>query len=62
MDEGSGSVLIRAANRHRLSARSVHRVLRVARTIADLDGRERVERDDVLEALTYRIVERAESS
>ena len=58
LDEASGPVLIRAANRYRLSARSVHRILRVARTIADLEGRECVGRDDVLEAMTYRIVER----
>ncbi|MGH2760313.1 MAG: YifB family Mg chelatase-like AAA ATPase [Actinomycetota bacterium] len=60
LDEGSGAVLTRAANRYRLSARSVHRVLRVARTIADLDSREPVGRDDVLEALTYRLAEREE--
>ncbi len=60
LDEGSGVVLTRAANRYRLSARSVHRVLRVARTIADLDGREHVGRDDVLEAITYRLAEREE--
>jgi magnesium chelatase family protein len=58
LDEGSVAVLTRAANRHRLSARSVHRVLRVARTIADLEQREHVSRDDVLEAVTYRLAER----
>jgi len=62
LDEGSGAVLTRAANRYRLSARSVHRVLRVARTIADLDGREHVSREDVLEAITYRLAEREERS
>ena len=56
LDEGTGALLTRAANRHRLSARSVHRVLRVARTIADLAGREHVGRDDVLEAMTYRLL------
>ena len=57
LDEASAAVLTRAANRFRLSARSVHRTLRVARTIADLAGRERVCREDVLEAVTYRIGE-----
>ena len=52
----------RMANRFRLSARSVHRVLRLSRTIADLDGRERITQDDVLEAVTYRIVEREDPS
>jgi predicted ATPase with chaperone activity len=37
-----------------LSARGRHRVLRVAQTIADLGGRERVGRDDVLLALSLR--------
>ena len=37
-----------------LSARGRHRVLSVARTIADLGGRERVTRDDVLLALSLR--------
>jgi magnesium chelatase family protein len=38
-----------------LSARGHDRVLRVARTIADLEGRERVERDDVRQAFTMRM-------
>lgn len=62
LDEGAGVVLTRAANRYRLSARSVHRVLRVARTIADLEGRERVGREEVLEAATYRLAEREDES
>ncbi len=37
-----------------LSPRGRHRVLRVARTIADLGGRDRVSRDDVLLALSFR--------
>jgi magnesium chelatase family protein len=37
-----------------LSARGRHRVVRVARTIADLAGRELVSRDDVLTALSLR--------
>jgi magnesium chelatase family protein len=37
-----------------LSARGIHRVLRVARTIADLDGREGVEQQDMLAAVTLR--------
>jgi magnesium chelatase family protein len=37
-----------------LSARGHDRVLRVARTLADLEGREQVERNDVAEAVAYR--------
>jgi len=46
--------LVGAADRLRLSARGYARVLRVARTIADLDGAERIERDAVAEALRFR--------
>lgn len=46
--------LVDAAERLDLSARGFHRVLRVARTIADLSQRDRVEPDDLAEALCYR--------
>ena len=38
----------------RLSARGYHRVLRVARTLADLDGAATVGRVHIAEALSYR--------
>jgi magnesium chelatase family protein len=37
-----------------LSARGYHRVLRVARTIADLDGKDMISRLHLAEALSYR--------
>jgi magnesium chelatase family protein len=43
-----------AADAMNLSARGYHRVLRVARTIADLDGTEKIARLHVAEALSYR--------
>ena len=43
-----------AADAMSLSARGYHRVLRVARTLADLDGREQIARLHVAEALSYR--------
>ncbi len=43
-----------AAETMRLSARGYHRVLRVARTLADLDGAEKVGRVHLAEALSYR--------
>jgi magnesium chelatase family protein len=49
-------LLTEAAERMRLSARGYHRVLRVARTLADLDGSETVRRIHIAEALTYRRV------
>ena len=45
-----------------LSARGRHRVIRVARTIADLAGRDRVRREDVLVALGLRQRSGAEAS
>ena len=47
-------LLADAAETMRLTARGYHRVLRVARTIADLAGSETVRRTDVAEALSYR--------
>jgi len=44
-----------AADSMRLSARSYHRVLRVARTLADLDGADAVGRVHLAEALSYRV-------
>ena len=53
--DAAGMALLRdAADSMRLSARGYHRVLRVARTLADLDGAERVNRVHLAEALSYR--------
>jgi magnesium chelatase family protein len=53
--DASGMTLLRdAADAMRLSARGYHRVLRVARTLADLDGAETVGRLHLAEALSYR--------
>ena len=48
-----------AANQRRLSARAAERVLRVARTIADLDGSTAVEPRAIAEALSYRSFDQA---
>jgi magnesium chelatase family protein len=47
-----------ALRRLRLSARAYHRVLRMARTIADLAGEEKVGEDALQEALQYRVLDR----
>jgi magnesium chelatase family protein len=53
--DASGLSLLRdAADAMRLSARGYHRVLRVARTLADLDGADKVGRVHLAEALSYR--------
>ena len=55
--EDSGrELLTQAAERLRLSARGYHRVLRVARTLADLEGETAVRRPHIAEALSYRRV------
>lgn len=53
-DEGR-ALLTRVADRFGLSARGYHRVLRVARTIADLDGSTEVRKPHVAEAVSYRV-------
>jgi magnesium chelatase family protein len=53
-DAGGLKLLRDAADAMRLSARGYHRVLRVARTLADLDGAETVGRIHLAEALSYR--------
>jgi magnesium chelatase family protein len=53
--DAQGQKLLREASETmRLSARGYHRVLRVARTLADLDGAERIGRLHLAEALSYR--------
>jgi magnesium chelatase family protein len=53
--DSAGLKLLRdAADAMKLSARGYHRVLRVARTLADLDGAENVGRVHLAEALSYR--------
>ncbi|MEM7022639.1 MAG: YifB family Mg chelatase-like AAA ATPase [Pseudomonadota bacterium] len=55
-DAAGRDLLLRATERMHLTARGYHRVLRVARTIADLDDSEGVTRPHVAEALSFRRV------
>jgi magnesium chelatase family protein len=54
IDSRSHALLDRAIERLGLSARAYHRVLRVARTIADLEGREHIDSANLLESIQYR--------
>jgi magnesium chelatase family protein len=47
-------VLEKAGERLNLSPRAFHRVIKVARTIADLDEAEEINESHILEALQYR--------
>ncbi len=53
-DEGR-ALLLKVAERFGLSARGYHRVLRVARTIADLEGETNVRKPHVAEAVSFRL-------
>lgn len=55
-DADAREALAGAYDSDRLSARGHLRVLRVARTLADLAGRQRIEAEDVLEAMQWRMI------
>lgn len=59
LDTPGRALIEQAMARLGLSARGVHRVLRVARTIADLDGETAVAPPQLAEALRYRELDRA---
>jgi magnesium chelatase family protein len=54
VDEASQSLLKAAMQQMHLSARAYHRVLKLARTIADLAGNEHIQTAHIAEAIQYR--------
>ncbi len=59
LDESGAALLEAAIRRLGLSGRAYHRVQRVARTIADLEGTEPIDPSHVAEAIQYRSLDRA---
>ena len=59
-DESGMDMLRLAMERLSLSARAYSRILKVARTIADLDGCDHVERQHLAEAIGYRTLDRSD--
>jgi magnesium chelatase family protein len=55
LDAAGRRLLETAVRRLLLSVRGLHRALRVGRTIADLEGSERVRADHLAEAVSYRL-------
>ena len=58
MDAGTKDLLKAAINQFSLSGRGYDRILKVSRTIADLDACERIELHHVAEAINYRAFDR----
>ena len=59
IDSAISELLEQAMEKLGLSARAYHRVLKLSRTIADLDGNENIVKSHVMEALNYRRLDRA---
>ena len=57
LDGAAEALLMRAMERLGLSARAYDRILKVARTIADLEGAAQIGAQHLLEAVTYRLAE-----
>ena len=58
LDRNCTELMESAFRRYNLSARSYHRILRTARTVADLDESAGIREEHLLEALSYRMPER----
>jgi len=58
IEETGKTLLLNAMQRLNLSARAYDRILKVARTIADLDGSERIKNEHLAEAIQFRSLDR----
>lgn len=58
VNSSAQALLEKAIEKFGLSPRAYHRILKVARTIADLDGMELIEDSCVAEAIQYRVLDK----
>ena len=56
--EGAEGLLERAVEKYALSPRAYHRILKLSRTIADLEPKEVIEEAHVAEAIQYRVLDK----
>ncbi|MDR3631827.1 MAG: YifB family Mg chelatase-like AAA ATPase [Desulfocapsaceae bacterium] len=61
LDARSLQLLEKGIERLRLSARAYHRILKIARTIADMDNQERIQSPHIAEAIQYRRMSNTEN-
>lgn len=57
LDEKSKKILEFAFKKYSMSARTYNKILKTARTVADLDGKENISEDHILESIQYRSVD-----
>ena len=62
LDQENRSLLESALERLNLSARSFHRILKVSRTIADIDQSDQIQTEHLMEAISYRGLDQAQGS
>lgn len=58
LDDGGKTLLEKAVDKFGLSPRAYHRILKVARTIADLDGIDNIREPHLAEAIQYRVLDK----
>ncbi|MEW9093914.1 MAG: hypothetical protein AB2417_02425 [Clostridiaceae bacterium] len=54
LENGAEKIIKKIYNKYSLSTRAYTKILKVSRTIADLDGRDKIYESDLIEALQYR--------